>query len=68
MNSFKEIWKKICKYIVCIILIACSWVVISIFVALFYYFYTGTDCDYKFVQGCMSAGMSEEICKSKIHN
>lgn len=67
MKLSKNILKKICKYIAYILLIVCSWVIISIFAALFYYFLTGTSCDHKFVRGCMSAGLSEEACKSKIH-
>lgn len=67
MNLSKGILKKIYKYIVCILLIACSFVVIRVLPGFFYYVFLDKDCDYQYVRGCMSAGLSEEICKSKIY-
>ncbi len=67
LNLSKDISKKICKYIVYILLIVCSLVIIRILSGFFYYVFLDKDCDYQYVRGCISAGLSEEVCKSEIY-
>ena len=67
MNSYKDILKKGGKYIVYTLLLFCALFIIGIIAGLFIYIFLDKDCDNQFIHGCMSAGMSEEICKDKIY-
>ena len=67
MSTCKSILRKSFKYILYVLLYIFSLIVISIVSGLFIYVFLDKDCDYQFIKGCMSAGLSEEVCKSKIY-
>ena len=67
MNSYRDILKKGGKCIGYTILFFCSLLIIGIIAGLFIYIFLDKDCDNQFIQGCMSAGLSEEVCKSKVY-
>ena len=70
MNSYKNILTKIGRYIGYTLLFFVSLLIIGIIAGLTYYGlveYSYKDCDNQFIQGCISAGLSEEICKDKIY-
>lgn len=68
MKSCKDILKRICKYAVYSVLIVLSLIVIHIMAWLFIYTFLDKDCDGQFIAGCMSAGLSEDVCKSKLYH
>ena len=67
MNSYKDILKKGGKYIGYTLLLFCALFIIGIITGLFIYIFLDKDCDNQFIQGCISAGLSEETCKGKIY-
>ncbi len=67
MNSYKNILKRICKYVGYIILFLCSSVIIGIVAGISFYVFVDKDCDSQFVQGCMATGMSEQSCKDMLY-
>lgn len=67
MSTCKSILRKSFKYILYVLLYIFSLIVISIVSGLFIYVFLDKDCDYQFIKGCMSAGLSEEVCKSKMY-
>ena len=70
MNSYKNILKRIGKYIGYIIIFLCSLAIIGIVAGICFYLLTEHSyktCDNQFIAGCMSAGLSEEVCKGRIY-
>ena len=70
MNSYKSILIKIGRYIAYILLFFVSLLIIGVIAGLTCYGlmeHSYKDCDNQFIQGCMSAGLSEEICKGRIY-
>ena len=70
MNSYKSILISIGKYIWYTLLFFFSLFVIGVIAGLTYYKlleYNNEDYDTGFIQGCMSAGLSEEICKGRVY-
>ena len=67
MNSYKDILKRIGKYIAYVLLFLCSLVIIRIVAGFFIYVFLDKDCDAQFISGCTSTGVSEEVCKAKLY-
>jgi hypothetical protein len=44
-----------------------SIITIAITASYFYYVFFDKDCDAQFIEGCMSAGLSEDACKAKLY-
>ncbi len=68
MNSYKNILKRLCKYIAYTMLFLCSSIIIGIIAGISSYVFVDKDCDNQFIQGCMAAGMSEQACKDKLYH
>jgi len=70
MSLFKDILKRIGKYMGYTILFLLSLIVIGIVAGITWYALTEhsyKDCDNQFIYGCMSAGLSEEVCKGRVY-
>ena len=70
MNSSKGILKRIGKYIGYVLLFICFSVITGIVAGITWYALTEhsyKDCDNQFINGCMSAGLSEEVCKGRVY-
>ena len=70
MSLFKDISRKIGKYIGYTILFILSLIIIGVVAGITWYALTEhgyKDCDNQFINGCMSAGLSEEVCNGKIY-
>ena len=70
MNSYKNILKRIGKYFGYFVLFIFSLLCIGIVAGITYYKLTEDsyrDCGNQFIYGCMSAGLSEERCKSRLY-
>ena len=70
MNSSKNILKRIGKYIAYVLLFICFSVVTGIVAGIVWYTLTEhsyKECDKQFIYGCMSAGLSEEVCNGRLY-
>ena len=70
MSLFKDISKRIGKYIGYTILFILSLIIIGVVAGITWYALTEhsyKDCDNQFINGCMSAGLSEEVCKGRVY-
>ena len=70
MKSFKNILKKIGRYILYFVAVLCSLVVVGIVAGITFYFcveYNSKDIDQRQIQECMESGLSEEICKGRVY-
>ena len=70
MHSYKDILKRIGKYIGYVLLFICFSVFTGIVAGITWYALTEhsyKECDNQFIYGCMSAGLSEEVCKGRVY-
>ncbi len=70
MKSFKNISKKIGKYVLYFMTILCSLIIIGIVAGVSFYFcveYSSKDIDQQQIQECIKSGLSEEICKGRVY-
>lgn len=70
MNSFDDILKRIGKYIVYTVIFIVSLIIVGVVAGITWYALSEhryKDCDNQFIYGCMSAGLSEEVCKDRIY-
>ena len=70
MNSYNDISKRIGKYVGYTILFIISLIIIGVVAGITWYAlieHSYKDCDNQFINGCMSAGLSEEVCKSRVY-
>lgn len=70
MNSSKDILKRIGKHIRYVLFFICFSVITGLVAGITWYALTEhsyKDCDNQFINGCMSAGLSEEVCKGRIY-
>ena len=70
MSTCKSIFKNVGKYAGYAILFLCSLVVIGVVAGATWYMLSEhgcKDCDNQFIYGCMSAGLSEEVCKGRVY-
>ncbi len=70
MSSYDDISKRIGKYIGYTILFILSLIIIGVVAGITWYALTEhsyKDCDNQFINGCMSAGLSEEVCKGRVY-
>ena len=66
MKLYKNMLKRIGKYLGYILLSLCSLIVIGIAGGLGFGYYVeyGNKCTDQFIAGCMAAGLSEQSCKN----
>lgn len=70
MNSYDDISKRIGKYIGYTILFILSLIIVGVVAGITWYAlieHSYKDCDNQFINGCMSAGLSEEVCKGRVY-
>ena len=70
MKSFKNILKKIGRYILYFVAVFCSLIVVGIAAGITFYFcveYNFKDIDQQQIQECITSGLSEEICKGRVY-
>lgn len=70
MKSFKNILKKIGRYILYFVAVFCSLIVVGIAAGITFYFcveYNFKDADQQQIQECITSGLSEEICKGRVY-
>lgn len=70
MSLFKDILKKIGKYLCYFMLLFSFLVIIGMVAGVTFYAlveHSYKECDNQFIQGCMSAGLSEEVCKGRVY-
>ena len=70
MNSYDDISKRIGKYMGYTILFITSLIIIGIVAGITWYSlteYSYKYCDKQFINGCMSAGLSEEVCEDRVY-
>ena len=68
MSSYKDILKRIGKYVGYAVLFLCSLIIIGIVAGFFIYAFLDKDCDKQFIAGCMFAGLSKEVCQDKLYH
>ncbi len=68
MKLYKNILKRICKYLGYMLLLLCSLIVIGLAIGLGFGYYVeyGNKCNDSFITGCMAAGLSEQSCKNRL--
>lgn len=68
MKLYKNMLKRIGKYLGYILLSLCSLIVIGIAGGLGFGYYVeyGNKCNDQFIAGCMAAGLSEQSCKNRL--
>ena len=70
MNSYDDISKRIGKYIGYTILFILSLIIVGVVAGITWYAlieHSYKDCDNQFINGCMSAGLSEEVWKGRVY-
>ena len=70
MNLYDDILKRIGKYIVYTVIFIFSLIIVGVVAGITWYVLTEhsyKDCDNQFINGCMSAGLSEELCKVRVY-
>lgn len=70
MSLLKSILKNIGKYLWHTLFFVVSLLTIGIVAGITFYLLTEhsyKDCNNQFVAGCMSAGLSEEVCKGRVY-
>lgn len=70
MNSYGDILKRIGKYIVYTVIFIVSLIIVGVVAGITWYAlieHSYKDCDNQFINGCMSAGLSEEVCKGRVY-
>jgi len=70
MITALDILKRIGKYIRYVLLFICFSVITGVVVGITFYVlmeHSYKECDNQFIQGCMSAGLSEEVCKGRVY-
>ena len=68
--SGDDILKRIGKYIVYTVIFIFSLIIVGVVTGITWYALTEhsyKDCNNQFIQGCMSAGLSEEVCKGNVY-
>ena len=70
MNSYDDILKRIGIHIRYVLFFICFSVITGLVAGITWYAlieHSYKDCDNQFINGCMSAGLSEEVCKGRIY-
>ena len=70
MSSYKDTLKRIGKYIGYVLIFICCSVITGVVAGTTWYVLTEhsyKECDNQFIYGCMSAGLSEEVCKGRVY-